>query len=55
MEEASTEDFEIMEEENSSFHIDSQECNCPDCKSRKRSYIQILDMNRYVEHLNDWD
>ncbi|MBD5194847.1 MAG: hypothetical protein HDS87_03870 [Bacteroidales bacterium] len=55
MEEASTEDFEIMEEENSSFHIDSQECNCPDCKSRKRSYIQILDMDRYVEHLNDGD
>ncbi|MDE7421441.1 MAG: hypothetical protein K2N35_14680 [Muribaculaceae bacterium] len=55
MEESLTEDFEITEEESSSSHIDSQECNCLDCKNRKKRYIQILDMERYVEHLNDWD
>ena len=53
MEESLTEDFEIMEEESSSSHIDSDRCNCPDCQNRR--YIQILDMDRYVEHLNDWD
>lgn len=55
MEKVIIEEFEIAEEENSSAHIESQKCNCPDCKSQKRRYIQILDMDRYVEHLNDWD
>lgn len=55
MEDALIEDIEIAEEENSSLHIDSNRCNCQDCKNRKRKYIRILDMDRYVENLNDWD
>lgn len=38
-----------------SLHINSQECNCPDCKKQKQHYIQILNMEQYVEQLNDWD
>lgn len=38
-----------------SLHINSQECNCPDCNKQKRHYIQILNMEQYVEQLNDWD
>lgn len=38
-----------------SLHISSQECNCPDCKKQKQHYIQILNMEEYVEHLDDWD
>lgn len=38
-----------------SLHINSQECNCPDCNKQKKRYIQILNMEQYVEQLNDWD
>lgn len=55
MEGALIEDIEMVEEEYSYSHIESQKCICPDCKNRKKRYIQILDMDRYVEHLNDWD
>lgn len=37
------------------LHINSQECNCSDCKKQKQHYIQILNMEQYVEQLNDWD
>lgn len=35
-------------------HTYSEECQCTECQSSRR-YIQILDMERYVEQLNDWD
>lgn len=55
--------FEIEEEildescqaEVSSQHIDSNECSCPDCQKGKKHYIQIIDIDRYVNALNDWD
>ncbi|MDE6536771.1 MAG: hypothetical protein K2M13_01855 [Muribaculaceae bacterium] len=37
------------------LHVESADCFCSDCKSRIKQYAQILDMERYVEHLNDWD
>lgn len=50
---------EILEEkdlnETSALHIESADCNCPDCQKGKKHYIQILDMDRYVNALNDWD
>ena len=55
MEDAVIENIEELEEKDSMLHIESQECNCFNCQSRKKQYIQILDMERYVEHLNDWD
>jgi hypothetical protein len=39
----------------SSLHIESNECGCPECKKGKKHYVQILDMDRYVNALNDWD
>ena len=42
-------------EENNTLHIESTSCSCSDCQNQRRHYVQILDMERYVEHLNDWD
>ena len=36
-------------------HTCSEECLCTECQSSSRRYIQILDMERYVDQLNDWD
>ena len=49
------EEIETGEEELSVIHIDDSKCDCPKCRSDRNHYIQILDMERYVEHLNDWD
>ena len=46
---------EACEAEVSSQHIESDECSCPDCQKKKKHYIQILDMDRYINALNDWD
>ena len=39
----------------SSLHIESAECCCPDCIKGKKHYVQILDMDRYINALNDGD
>lgn len=51
-----------MEEENEqeqstieTVHIQSNTCNCPECQVKRRKYIAILDVDRYIEFLNDWD
>lgn len=46
---------ESGEETLSVLHIDDSKCDCPECRSGRKHYIQILDMERFVEHLNDWD
>jgi len=37
------------------FHIESAECCCPECQKGKKHYVQILDIDRYINALNDWD
>lgn len=39
----------------SSLHIESSECSCLECQKGKNHYVQILDMDRYINALNDWD
>lgn len=46
---------ETCEAEVSSQHTDSDECSCPECQKGKKHYVQILDIDRYVNALNDWD
>lgn len=50
-----TEEIETGEENLSVFHIDDSKSDCSECRNGRNHYIQILDMERYVEHLNDWD
>lgn len=48
-------EIESGEENLSVLHLDGSNCDCPECQNGRKHYIQILDMERYVEHLNDWD
>ena len=52
----------IMEEDNEeeqtkveTIHIQSNTCNCPECQDKRRKYVAIFDVDRYIESLNDWD
>lgn len=56
MEETTTSEvIELGEETLSQLHIENSKCDCPECRNGRKHYIQILDMERYVEYLNDWD
>lgn len=48
-------DFKDFIEEDSPEHINSDECCCPDCVKEKSPYIQIIDIERAVDNLDDWD
>ncbi len=41
--------------ETSVLHIESETCQCPECDKKRKRYIQIIDVDRYVNALNDWD
>lgn len=36
-------------------HIDSDECQCAKCQCSKKRYVQIIDVDQYINNLNDWD
>lgn len=49
---------EESEEEQSkvgTFHIQSNTCNCSECQEKRSKYVTILDVDRYIESLKDWD
>ena len=49
---------EQNEEEQSeveTIYIQSNTCNCFECQEKRNKYITILDVDRYIESLNDWD
>lgn len=49
---------EDIEEEKSTIetiHIQSDTCNCVEYQGKHSKYITILDVDLYVESLNDWD
>jgi len=50
---------EILDEtdsmKNSTLHIETGECFCPECKKGRKHYVQILDVDRYINTLSDWD
>lgn len=46
---------ESSEAKVSSLQIDSDECNCPECQKGKKHYVQIPDIDKYINALNDWD
>lgn len=50
-----TEEIETGEENLSVLHIDNSKCDCPECRSGWKHYVQIFDMDRYLNALNDWD
>lgn len=36
-------------------HTESEECQCDECQCGKKHYVQIIDVDRYIDNLNDWD
>ena len=36
-------------------HTDSNECRCAECQCSKKRYVQIIDVDQYINNLNDWD
>ena len=50
---------EETEEEKSTIgetiHIQSDSCNCCECQEKRNKYVTILDVDKYIESLNDWD
>ena len=50
-----TEEIETGDENLSLLHIEDSKCDCTECRSGRKHYVQILDVDRYVEQLNDWD
>lgn len=49
---------EEIEEDKSTVetsHIQSNDCNCRECLEKRSKYITVLDVDRYIESLNDWD
>ncbi|MBD5427534.1 MAG: hypothetical protein HDR38_08325 [Treponema sp.] len=41
--------------ETSVLHVESDNCQCPECDKLRKRYIQIIDVDKYVNALNDWD
>lgn len=46
---------ENIEYQDSVRHDMSNECKCPECKRTKSPYIQIFDVDSFVDNLEDWD
>lgn len=50
------EEIEVDSEDKDSIeHINSDECQCAECQCAKKRYVQIIDVDKYIDNLNDWD
>lgn len=48
------EQYKSGQTEVESLHTESMTCNCVECQD-KRKYVQIIDVDLYIDTLNDWD
>ena len=46
---------DIIENEDSLIHDESEACNCINCQKKKSPYIQLFDIDSIVDNLEDWD
>ena len=46
---------EILDRDNRLLHNDNVECQCEGCIKKKDRYVRIIDVDRFVDNLNDWD
>ena len=44
-----------LDRENCNLHNDIAECQCEGCTKKKDRYVRIIDVDRFVDNLNDWD
>ena len=45
----------VEEDAMASNHIASTKCQCFECLKAKDRYVRIIDVDRFVDNLNDWD
>lgn len=36
-------------------HVNTCDCDCPDCMSGRNHYVPVVDVDAYLQTLNDWD
>ena len=36
-------------------YVESEECSCYDCQYKRDRYVEEIDIDQYIESLNDWD
>ena len=41
--------------DNITLHNYNAECQCEGCIKKKDRYVRIIDVDRFVDNLNDWD
>ena len=46
---------EILDRDNRLLHNDIAECQCEGCTKKKDRYVRIIEVDRFVDNLNDWD
>lgn len=46
---------ESIDTDISVLHVELDNCQCPECAKNRKCYIHIIDVDRYVNALNDWD
>ena len=47
---------ELINQEDTSFRqYEIPECRCEECMKAKDRYVRIIDVERFVDNLNDWD
>lgn len=37
------------------IHIQSNTCNCSECQEKRSKYVTLVDVDQYIDSLNDWD
>ena len=37
------------------IHSEIPECQCEECRKVKDRYVRTIDIDRFVDNLNDWD
>lgn len=47
--------IEEIETGTESIHSQSDNCDCVECRKNRNKYVSVLDIDRYIESLNDWD
>lgn len=46
---------EYFESQSLNLHKNNNECQCVRCKEEQNRYLQLINLDRIVENLNDWD
>ena len=46
---------EWFDEDASDPQSSTSQCQCEECMKAKDRYVRIIDMDRLVDNLNDWD